>query len=84
MPPDIAFFDCADELFSIETEIENCAHLNICCSGPGNPLSPPLGLPGLPTTTKQGTRTMRMISEKAVAFLLAVVVSGTAFNTFIV
>jgi len=27
---------------------------------------------------------MRMISEKAVAFLLAVVVSGTAFNTFIV
>jgi hypothetical protein len=41
-------------------------------------------LPGLPTTTKQGTRTMRMISEKAVAFLLAVVVSGTAFNTFIV
>jgi hypothetical protein len=29
-------------------------------------------------------RTMRMISEKAVAFLLALVISGTAFNTFIV
>jgi len=27
---------------------------------------------------------MRMISEKAVAFLLAVAVSGTAFNTLIV
>jgi hypothetical protein len=51
---------------------------------PGQPPLSPLGLPGLPTTTKQGIRTMRMISEKAVAFLLAVVVSGTAFNTFIV
>jgi len=27
---------------------------------------------------------MRMISEKAIAFLLAVALSGTAFNTFIV
>jgi len=27
---------------------------------------------------------MRMISEKAIAFLLAVAISGTAFNTFIV
>ncbi|OBV11011.1 hypothetical protein I603_1419 [Erythrobacter dokdonensis DSW-74] len=36
------------------------------------------------TTTEQGKRTMRMISEKAIAFLLAVAMSGTAFNTFIV
>jgi hypothetical protein len=35
------------------------------------------------TTTEKGNRTMR-ISEKAVALLLAVVISGTAFNTFIV
>jgi hypothetical protein len=30
------------------------------------------------------TRTMAMISEKAIALLLAVALSGTAFNTFIV
>ena len=36
------------------------------------------------TTTEQGQRTMRMFSEKAIAFLLALVMSGTAFNTFIV
>jgi hypothetical protein len=49
-----------------------------------SPLSPPSAdRPGSPTTTKQGKPTMR-ISEKAVAFLLAVVISGTAFNTFIV
>ncbi|MDC8755525.1 hypothetical protein OIK40_12820 [Erythrobacter sp. sf7] len=36
------------------------------------------------TTTEQGKRTMRMFSEKAIAFLLALVMSGTAFNTFIV
>jgi hypothetical protein len=45
------------------------------------PLSRPLRLPN---HNRTGKRTMRMISEKAVAFLLAVVVSGTAFNTFIV
>jgi hypothetical protein len=33
---------------------------------------------------KREKRTMRMISEKAVALLLAVAISGTAFNTFIV
>ena len=48
------------------------------------PLSPSAGCFGFPTTTEQGNRTMRMISEKAVAFLLAVAISGTAFNTFIV
>lgn len=50
--------------------------------GPDAP-SPP-ERPGHPTTTEQGTRTMTMISEKAVALLLAVALSGTAFNTFIV
>jgi hypothetical protein len=39
---------------------------------------------GSRTTTKQGKRTMQMIHEKAIAFLLAVAISGTAFNTFIV
>ena len=48
-----------------------------------SPLPPSADCPGLPTTTKQGNPNMR-ISEKAVAFLLAVVISGTAFNTFIV
>jgi hypothetical protein len=38
---------------------------------------------GLPTTTEQGNRTMR-ISEKAIALLLAVAMSGAAFQTFIV
>jgi hypothetical protein len=47
-----------------------------------NPL--PLCLAGSRTTTKQGKRTMQMIHEKAIAFLLAVAISGTAFNTFIV
>lgn len=47
------------------------------------PLSPS-GRPGCPNHNKTGKRTMRMISEKAVALLLAVVISGTAFNTFIV
>jgi hypothetical protein len=47
-------------------------------------LSPPFGRPGSQTTTKTGNQNMRMISEKAVAFLLAIAVSGTAFNTFIV
>ena len=39
---------------------------------------------GSRTTTKQEKRTMQMIHEKAIAFLLAVAISGTAFNTFIV
>jgi hypothetical protein len=47
-------------------------------------LSPPSGRPGFPTTTEQGTPNMSMISEKLFALLLAVVFSGTAFNTFIV
>jgi hypothetical protein len=37
-----------------------------------------------PNHNKTGKRTMRMFSEKVVALLLAVVISGTAFNTFIV
>lgn len=52
---------------------------------PGTILSPsPLVSPGLPTTTEQGNRIMLMISEKAIALLLAVALSGTAFQTFIV
>ncbi|WP_143738519.1 hypothetical protein [Erythrobacter colymbi] len=54
-------------------------------AGAVSSLSPsPADRSGSPTTTKQGNRTMRMISEKAVALLLAVVMSGTAFQTFIV
>jgi hypothetical protein len=52
-------------------------------AGAVSSLPPSADRPGSPTTTKQGKPTMR-ISEKAVAFLLAVVISGTAFNTFIV
>jgi hypothetical protein len=48
-----------------------------------SPLPSPPDCPGSQTTTKQGNPNMR-ISEKAVAFVLAVVISGTAFNTFIV
>ncbi|WP_146107636.1 hypothetical protein [Porphyrobacter sp. HT-58-2] len=46
----------------------------------------PLSPSGRPGSQPQQNRekTMRMISEKAVAFLLAVAISGTAFNTFIV
>lgn len=51
---------------------------------PGGHPSLPLWPVGLPNHNKTGKRTMRMISEKAVALLLAVVISGTAFNTFIV
>jgi hypothetical protein len=36
------------------------------------------------TTTKQGKRTMHMIHERAFALLLAVAISGAAFNTFII
>ena len=50
---------------------------------PGRPLSP-LESAGPPNNNITGNKTMRMISEKAVALLLAVVISGTAFNTFIV
>jgi hypothetical protein len=61
----------------------NVASLFLHHARPGCSLSPP-ERPGHPTTTEQGTRTMTMISEKAVALLLAVALSGTAFNTFIV
>ena len=37
-----------------------------------------------PNHNRTGNQTMRMISEKAIAFLLALALSGTAFNTFIV
>ena len=50
---------------------------------PGRSLSPLIAR-ATPTTTEQGTRTMTMISEKAIALLLAVALSGTAFQTFIV
>ena len=50
---------------------------------PGWPLSPPLKPAGPPNHNITGNKTMR-ISEKAIALLLAVVISGTAFNTFIV
>ena len=58
----------------------------ICCVGRSGLLSLPLpsGSLRLPNHNKTGNRTMRMISEKAVALLLAVVMSGTAFQTFIV
>lgn len=49
---------------------------------PGAP-SPPVIVRATPNTTEQGIRTMTMISEKAVALLLAVALSGTAFQTFI-
>jgi hypothetical protein len=47
------------------------------------PLSPSLPRAN-PKTTELGIRTMTMISEKAFALLLALAISGTAFNTFIV
>lgn len=52
-----AFLYCADELFSIFVEIENYTPPRICCSGPGDSLSPPKGSSGLPTTTEQGNQT---------------------------
>jgi hypothetical protein len=48
------------------------------------PSLPPKGRPGSQPQQNRETRPMRMISEKAIAFLLAVAISGTAFNTFIV
>jgi hypothetical protein len=80
----IAVFDCGDELFSVSILIENYAGRSTWCSGPGDHPLPPFGRSGSRTTTKQGNRTMRMISEKVIALLLAVALSGTAFNTFIV
>jgi hypothetical protein len=51
---------------------------------PGRSLSPP-DRPGQPVKQQnRENRTMTMISEKAIALLLAVALSGTAFNTFIV
>jgi hypothetical protein len=51
---------------------------------PGRSLSPPLIVRATQPKQNRETRTMTMISEKAVALLLAVALSGTAFNTFIV
>jgi hypothetical protein len=82
-PPMIAFFDCGDELFSISRKMENYATVSISCSARALPLPP--DRPGQPEQQQnRETRTMTMISEKAVALLLAVALSGTAFNTFIV
>jgi hypothetical protein len=50
--------------------------------GRSSPLPPLVDRAPQPQHNRE--QTMRMISEKAVAFLLAVAVSGTAFNTFIV
>ena len=47
-------------------------------------LSLPLKVGRAPNHNKTRTHIMHMISEKALALLLAVAVSGTAFNTFIV
>lgn len=45
----------------------------------------PLDRPGHPEDNRTGKpETMRIISEKAIALLLAVALSGTAFQTFIV
>jgi len=51
---------------------------------PGRSLSPPRSSGPTQPQQNRETRTMTMISEKAVALLLAVALSGTAFNTFIV
>lgn len=51
--------------------------------GPGAP-SPPLIARANPKTKELGNETMTMISEKAIALLLAVALTGTAFQTFIV
>jgi hypothetical protein len=60
-------------------------NLSISTSSPDDALSPsPESVVLAPNHNRIGTRTMRMISEKAVALLLAVAMSGTAFNTFIV
>jgi hypothetical protein len=48
-----------------------------------SPLSPG-DRPGSQPQQNRETPTMLMISEKAVALLLAVALSGTAFQTFIV
>ncbi|WP_143736680.1 hypothetical protein [Erythrobacter dokdonensis] len=64
--------------------IENYALQSILCVSPDGDSSLQRRAGPTRTTTEQGKRTMRMISEKAIAFLLAVAMSGTAFNTFIV
>lgn len=52
---------------------------------PGPILSPlPSDRPGSHPQQNRETPIMLMISEKAVALLFAVALSGTAFNTFIV
>jgi hypothetical protein len=53
-------------------------------SARGDSLPSPLGIaPGSQPQQNRENRTMR-ISEKAIALLLAVVISGAAFQTFIV
>jgi len=47
------------------------------------PLSP-LGSARAPNHNRTGKPSMNMMIEKAVALMLAVVLSGTAFQTFIV
>lgn len=47
-------------------------------------LSPPLVARAPKQQQNRETRTMHMISEKVIALLLAVVISGSAFSTFIV
>lgn len=52
-------------------------------SGQSSPHSPPIARTPKQQQNRE-TRTMSMISEKVIALLLAVAISGTAFNTFIV
>lgn len=79
----IAFFDCGDELFSVAEKIENYVLLIYMIGVPDDSFLS-FDRPGRPNHNRTGNLIMRMISEKAVALLLAVVVSGAAFNTFIV
>jgi hypothetical protein len=48
------------------------------------PASLSLAAPGTQAKTEQGTTSMRMISERAIALLLALAASGAAFNVLIV
>ncbi|NBB25691.1 hypothetical protein GVM20_11185 [Porphyrobacter sp. SLTP] len=52
-------------------------------SGQSSPQLPPIARTPKQQQNRE-TRTMNMISEKVIALLLAVAISGTAFNTFIV
>jgi hypothetical protein len=78
----------AVEKFLCGAAIENCVAKSISCSSPGGepplPSSLSLAVPGPQATTEQGTTTMRMISERVIALLLALVASGAAFNALIV